>query len=148
MNAATLARLAALKGQPKFVDEPGTIYNGMRPEADRLAAETQLNELIERLIDCPEDTPARRFVLAQFRETLAHFPGYDTEDRERICRYLRQIPDILVSKAQAACSLAGFMDPFSEHSPYCLSVTRSDDPPPLGLRWPRSSKSTTAGAAR
>lgn len=29
------ANLAALKAQPKFVDEPGTIYNGMRPEEMR-----------------------------------------------------------------------------------------------------------------
>jgi hypothetical protein len=95
MNEAMLTRLGALKSQPKFVDEPGTIYNGMRPEEVRRAAEIQLDDLIERLMRDPGDTPAQSFVLAQFRQALARFPGYDTEDRERMCRYLRQILDIL-----------------------------------------------------
>lgn len=95
MNTAMLTRLAALKAQPKFINEPATIYNGLRPEDVRRKAEAQLNHLIECLISDPRDTPARRFVLAQVAETLARFPGSDTEDRERMCRYIEQIYEIL-----------------------------------------------------
>jgi len=53
VDPAILAKLAALKAQPKFVDEPGTIYNGMHPEEMRQLAEAQLNNLIERLMYAP-----------------------------------------------------------------------------------------------
>lgn len=68
MNEAMLTRLGALKSLPKFVDEPGTIYNRMRPEEVRRAAEIQLDDLIERSMRNSGDTPAKRFVLAQFRQ--------------------------------------------------------------------------------
>jgi hypothetical protein len=71
------AKLQALKVHPMYVDEPGTIYNGMRPEETRQLAEAQLNDLIERLMHAPGGAPAKRSVLSQFRETLAQFPGYD-----------------------------------------------------------------------
>jgi hypothetical protein len=95
MDTATLTRLAALRAQPKFVDEPGTIYNGMRPEHDRRAAETLLNNLIGRLMRDVGELPAKRFALPLFAQTLARFPGHDTEDRERMCRYIEQIAEIL-----------------------------------------------------
>ena len=90
-----LTRLAALRAEPKFVDEPGTIYNGMRPEQDRRAAEDLLNNLIERLMREAGETLAKRFVLARCAQTLVHFPGHDTEDRERMCRYIEQTVEIL-----------------------------------------------------
>jgi hypothetical protein len=96
MNSSMLAKLAALRGQPKFVDEPGTIYNGMRPEAQRLMAEAQLNDLIDRLRHDPRDVLPARFVLGEVRKTLRVFPGfYETEDRERMCRYMMEIMGIL-----------------------------------------------------
>jgi len=88
MDQDAIAKLKLLRSQPKFVDEPGTIYNGMRPETVREKAERQLNKLIDRLIFDPEDALKEKLVLRQFRLSLAHFPGYDTEDRERMCRYL------------------------------------------------------------
>jgi uncharacterized protein DUF4844 len=89
-----LTKLTDLKAQPKFKAEPGTIYNGLRPEEDRQLAELQLNELIARLIQTPRDRLTNEFVLAQFAQSLSLFPGQDTEDRERMCLYLEQIMDI------------------------------------------------------
>ena len=90
-----LTNLVAMRAQPKFVDEPDTIYNGMRPEELRLSAEGQLNSLIDRLMNVPEERPARNYVLSEFRKTLARFPAHDTEDRERMCRYLARIMEIV-----------------------------------------------------
>ncbi|HSI01307.1 MAG TPA: DUF4844 domain-containing protein, partial [Reyranella sp.] len=92
MDAVKREALAKLRREPKFVEEPpGSMYNGMRPESDRLAAEHQLNSLIDHLIDSSGDVPKRGVVLAAIAQTLKDFPGSDTEDRERICRYMREI---------------------------------------------------------
>jgi len=95
MNAAAaLAKLADLKARPKFKEISGTIYNGMRPEHERQIAEAHLNDLIERLITELPNVPTKASVMHHFAETLALFPGQDTEDRERMCHYLEQIMDI------------------------------------------------------
>ena len=92
---ATAQELVLLKAQPKFIDEPGTIYNGMRPEGLRQAAEDSLNELLEGLIrDLPSGLSTRAIRL-RFRSALSSFPGHDTEDRERMCRYIEQLVGIL-----------------------------------------------------
>jgi hypothetical protein len=95
MNEDRLLRLRSLRSQPKFVDELGTIYNGMRPEGLRQQAESQLNALIDDLGGEPEDAPTRKSVLRRFRKALARFPAHDTEDRERMCEYLAQIAGIM-----------------------------------------------------
>lgn len=90
-----IAQLKELRAQPKYVNEPGTIYNGLRPETDRLVAERQLNDLIDKLA---HDLPAKStnaFVLGQFAKTLAQFEPTDSEDRDRLCAYLEQIMDIV-----------------------------------------------------
>jgi hypothetical protein len=95
MNAAMQANLVLLKAQPKFVDEPGTIYNGMRPEGLRRAAEDRLNHLIEGLMrDLPSGLSTRA-IRSRFAATLSSFPGHDTEDRERMCQYIEHLADIL-----------------------------------------------------
>src|SRR5205823_3200165 len=78
-----------------YVDEPGTIYNGMRPEIVRQRAEAQLNDLIDRLCRGLVITPTKQFALSEFSKTLAEFAPIDTEDRERLLRYLERIMDIL-----------------------------------------------------
>lgn len=90
-----LARLVELGAQPKYVAEPGTGYNGMGREPERLRAQAQLNGLIRRLGDGLESKPSKMFVLEEFARTLGEFPAIDTEDRERACRYLEEIMGIL-----------------------------------------------------
>ena len=91
----TLEKLSALKGRPKYVDMPGTIYNGMRPESSRLLAEEQLNQLIDGLRNGLPSKPSKKFVLAEFAKTTSEFEAGDTEDREQLVRYLQEIMDIL-----------------------------------------------------
>ena len=59
----TIAKLSELRGRPRYVDMPGTIYNGMRPESSRLLAEEQLNQLIDGLQNGLPSKPSKKFVL-------------------------------------------------------------------------------------
>jgi len=95
VSAVMMAKLDDMRKRPKYVDEPGTIYNGMRPEIARRLAEAQLNTLIDRLRQQIAATPNKKFVLREFSKTLAQFEQIDTEDRERLCGYLEEIMDIL-----------------------------------------------------
>jgi hypothetical protein len=90
-----LAKFSELRSQAKYVDVPGTIYNGMRPESCRLLAEEQLNRLIDRLREGLPSRPSKKFVLAEFAITMAQFEASDTEDREQLLRYLTEIMDVL-----------------------------------------------------
>ena len=93
--ADAFGRLSELRVQAKYIDMPGTIYNGMRPESSRLLAEEQLNRLIDRLRDGLPSKPSKKFVLTEFAKTMAEFEPIDTEDRERLLRYLKEIMGIL-----------------------------------------------------
>jgi len=95
MNATMLTRLAAMRAEPKFVEEQGTIYNGMRPEELRRVAEDRLNDLIEELTRELPKGLNERSIRRRLAAALSCFPGYDTEDRERLCRYVEQLADIV-----------------------------------------------------
>ena len=90
-----LVELAELGARPKYVPEPSTGYVGVGPEPARVIAEGQLNGLFQRLGESLEAKPSKKFVLKEFSKTLALFDPVDTEDRERVCRYLQEIMDIL-----------------------------------------------------
>jgi hypothetical protein len=91
----TIEKLSEFRLRPKFVDMPGAIYNGMKPESSRLFAEEQLNSLIDRLQNGLPSRPSKKFVLAEFAKTMAEFEATDTEDREQLMRYLEEIMDSL-----------------------------------------------------
>ena len=95
ISEQTIDKLSEFRGRAKYVDVPGTIYNGMRPEGSRLAAQEQLNGLIDRLREGLPFRPSKKFVLAEFARTTAEFEATDTEDREQLLRYLGEIMDIL-----------------------------------------------------
>jgi hypothetical protein len=96
VSSHSIAKLSELRVRTKYVDMPGTIYNGMRPESSQLAAEEQLNGLIDRLRDGLPSKPSKKFALAEFAKTMAEFEATDTEDREQLLRrYLEEIMDIL-----------------------------------------------------
>ncbi len=98
VSQTTIEKLSELQSRTKYVEIPGTIYNGMRPEGSRLLAERQLNQLVDRLQDglpSKPSKPSKRFVLTEFAKTMAEFEATDTEDREQLLRYLGEIMDIL-----------------------------------------------------
>src|SRR5947209_5346276 len=61
----TVAKLSELRSRKKYVDMPGTIYNGMRPESSRLLAEEQLDSLLDRLRVGLLSKPSKKFALAE-----------------------------------------------------------------------------------
>lgn len=95
VSQAAIAGLTELRGRTKYVEVPGSIYNGMRPETVRLQAEEQINRLVDRLLDELPANPSKKFVMKQFAEALAQFDAIDTEDREQLLRYLKEIMDLL-----------------------------------------------------
>jgi len=95
ISQQTVDKLSELRGRAKYVDIPGTIYNGMRPESSRLLAQEQLNRLIDRLRDGLPSRPSKKLALIEFAKTTAEFEAADTEDREQLLRYLGEIMDIL-----------------------------------------------------
>jgi Domain of unknown function (DUF4844) len=95
IKATAIAKLQELRARPKFKEEPGTLYNGMRPENDRQAAEAQLNDLIDQLIQDFPDPSEKEGVLLAFAQTLDCFPGKDSENQERLCSYIEEIMDMV-----------------------------------------------------
>jgi hypothetical protein len=95
VSQQTLTNLSDLRNRTKYVEIPGTLYNGMRPEPRRLIAEAQLDSLIDRLRDGLPSKPSKKFVLSEFEKAMGEFESIDTEDREQLLRYLEEIMHIL-----------------------------------------------------
>jgi hypothetical protein len=93
-SPAAFAKLDELRNEPKYVEVFAIGYSGLRPEPARQMAEAQLNDLIDRVHDVLAATPTKAFVLREFAVALARFEPTDSEDRDRLCRYLEQIMDI------------------------------------------------------
>jgi len=95
ISATVIDKLTQLRLEKKYVNAPGTSFNGMKPEPIRRIAEDQLDALLDIFLRDIASHPHKRFVLQKFSETLSVFPSADTEDRERLLRYLEQIMDVL-----------------------------------------------------
>jgi hypothetical protein len=95
LSPAAIAGLTQLRGRAKYVEVPGIIYSGMRPEAARVQAEEQLNRLLDKLLNELPSNPSKKLVMKQLTETLTQFDAIDTEDREQLLRYLKEIMDFL-----------------------------------------------------
>ena len=95
LTPAAFAKLDRLRSEPKYVEVLAVGYSGLRPEPERRMAEAQLNDLIDQVRHGLAATPTKAFVLREFAMTLARFEPTDSEDRDRLCRYLEQIMDIV-----------------------------------------------------
>ena len=95
VSAETIEQLRALRAKPKFLDETDLLYPGAPNENVRVRAEAPLNALLDRLVLELPDNPKKSFVLGCFKDTLRQFNGFDTEEQERMGRYLEEIMDIL-----------------------------------------------------
>jgi len=91
----TIAQLQLLHDRRKFVTEADTLYGGAPTEQIRFQAEAPLNRLLERLISDLPQNPRKSFVLQCFKDTLREFNGFDTEEQERMLKYLEEIMDIV-----------------------------------------------------
>jgi hypothetical protein len=93
----TFAKLAELQDRPKYVELPGTLYNGLRPELARLLAERQINALINRLREGLASNPSKKFVLGEFghprTKSGTNLPiGYDTAGGASLAMLLLMLP--------------------------------------------------------
>jgi len=85
-----IEQLRSLRGEPKFVDLPGT-----PAEQERKRFEPLLNSVLDRLIDGIEQHPSRDWVLEQLDPFIDRFHLEDTELRESCLAYIGRIFDIL-----------------------------------------------------
>lgn len=92
-NTEIQNQLEALRNEPKFVAEEGTIYIGATPEV-QAELSTSLNQLIDTLLADPEKYSDQDQVLTEFEKFLSDKQLYDTEDKQRLAEYLEQIMDI------------------------------------------------------
>jgi hypothetical protein len=86
--ASTLEQLQSLRKQAKFADLPG---EDTKAERDR--NESNLNELLDRIIAGLSAHPTKRWVILQMSPTVDKMYLEDTEARERFVDYLVQIND-------------------------------------------------------
>jgi hypothetical protein len=92
VDAPAIARLAALRQEPKFLDLPGV----PRP---RLTAERQrntdsLNELLDRVQQGIQANPSQRWLFNEMAPTVSGMALEDTEARERYIDYLVRLDRI------------------------------------------------------
>ena len=86
ITANTVQQLRSLRQQPKFTDLPG---EDTKAERDR--NESNLNELLDRIIAGVSAHPSKRWVILQMAPTVDKMYLEDTEARERFIDYLVQI---------------------------------------------------------
>ena len=94
VSTQTLDDLGALKKEPKFRTDMSSFYPGAPNEALRLAAEGEINRLIDRLADGLPAKPKKSFVLANVKVALAAFNSADSEERDRVAIYIERIMEI------------------------------------------------------
>ena len=86
ITANTVQQLRSLRQQPKFTDLPG---EDTKAERDR--NESNLNELLDRIISGVSAHPSKRWIILQMAPTVDKMYLEDTEARERFIDYLVQI---------------------------------------------------------
>ena len=94
INEAIMQRLRDLRAEPKFHEDMQTLYPGAPNEEVRSRCEHQLNALIDRLIAGLPAHTAKQYVLEEFRTTLTAFQSEDSEECDRLLRYMEQVMDI------------------------------------------------------
>ena len=88
-----MARLEALKNAPKFLPEADGLYTGVHDASERLAAETVINAVIERVEKLLSGAGTKKAVLNEFSLGLSQITLSDTEDREQAALYMERIMD-------------------------------------------------------
>ena len=87
--------LAEFRSLSKFGPLSDGLYTGIHDHAQRVAAETAINELVDHIVRDLAPTFAHDAVLGAFAGTLDGLDLSDTEDREQACNYLEAIMDII-----------------------------------------------------
>jgi len=91
----TLVALREFRKEEKFREDMSVFYPGVVDETSRVLYETQVNQLLDRLIAELPTTPSRDYVLECFRELLPAFDLADSEDQDQVARYMERVMDIV-----------------------------------------------------
>lgn len=89
-----MQRLRTLQLEHKFGPDASTFYPGAANEAQRLAAQTAVDEAIQSLIDELPMRPRRSTVLRALKVSLADFDTSESEERDQILAYLTKVMHI------------------------------------------------------
>jgi uncharacterized protein DUF4844 len=101
ISAEKLDKLRALLKEQKFVQDLSIPYPGATNEMSRLAAQSAVDRLLNNvLVELPK-SPQRAILLREFKRTLSSFDTPESEERDRLLVYLKQIMDILGVKSSA-----------------------------------------------
>lgn len=90
ITTSTILQLQTLRQESKFTDLPGENI-----QAERTRNESNLNELLDRLMAGLSANPSKRWVIFQMNSTVENMYLEDTEARERFIDYLVRINHIL-----------------------------------------------------
>lgn len=101
MTATKVNELRALLGEKKFFEDRSIPYPGAMTEASRAAAQAAVDTLLSRLLVELPAAPRRAVLLREFKRTLKSFDTIESEERDRLLVYLRQIMNILGVKSSA-----------------------------------------------
>ena len=91
ITSSTIERLRALRSESKFHSDKALFYPGAPDESLRLEAEGTINALLDRLIDGLPAKPNRDFLQANVKITLSAFNSSDSEERDRVGRYIEEV---------------------------------------------------------
>ncbi len=101
MTVAKVDGLQALLKERKFVEDRAIPYPGAMNEASRAAAQSAVDSLLKDLLAKLPIDPRRAVLLREFKRTLTSFDTIESEERDRLLVYLKQIMDILGVKSSA-----------------------------------------------
>src|SRR5260221_629957 len=101
MTVAKVDGLQALLKERKFVEDRAIPYPGAMNEASRAAAQSAVDSLLKDLLAKLPIDPRRAVLLREFKRTLTSFDTIESEERDRLLVYLKQIMDILGVKSFA-----------------------------------------------
>jgi hypothetical protein len=90
-----IAGLQALRAVPKFYPDEAKYYPGSTTEERRVVSEALVNAMLDSLVNGLALQPRKSFVLRHFKSTMRAFPEGDSEDTDRLCRYLVEVMDAL-----------------------------------------------------
>lgn len=94
INEPIMQRLRDLRAEPKFHEDMQTLYPGASNEEVHSRCVHKVNALIDRLIAGLPAHAAKQYVLEEFRTTLTAFESEDSEECDRLLRYMEQVMDI------------------------------------------------------
>lgn len=95
ITASQIDKLKKLRAAPKFLIDEKLFYFGAPNEEIRKALEFGLNETLDVLMERIQLNPKKSEVLSIYKQVLPHLENLDTDEKDRMLRYLNEVMQIL-----------------------------------------------------